>query len=169
MLSQDFNKKAACRKSIDTVYFYVLNKFKSCKSHGLSVLWTDLLILTHFLMLIDHRWLLLCFHLHSFSWLHHACLFLLISTSYYLPVHLALRQSTDSIHQIRLLFKTTSMVEGSCSWNRSSVLIRFFRGLSFYNSTFLHTAVGWKGINRHHLSAPWAWGFLFFLTRLWNY
>lgn len=29
----------------------------------------------------------------------------------------------------------------------------FFRGLSFHNSTFSDVAVGWKRINRHHLSA----------------
>lgn len=65
------------------------------------------------------------------------------SPSYYLPVHLALRQSRDRIHHIRLLFKTTGMVEGSCSRNRSSVLVHFFfRGLSFHNSTFSNASVG---------------------------
>lgn len=77
-------------------------------------------------------------HLHSFSWLLHACLSLAASPSYYLPVHLALRLSTDRIRNIRLLFKTTGMVEGSCSWNRSSVRVHFFSyGLvNFWNLPF---------------------------------
>lgn len=81
-------------------------------------------------------------HLHSFSWLLHACLSLAASPSYYLPVHLALRLSTDRICDIRLLFKTTGMVEGSCSRNRSSVRVHFFffffsQGLvNFWNLPF---------------------------------
>lgn len=78
-------------------------------------------------------------HLHSFSWLLHACLSLAASPSYYLPVHSALRLSTDRICDIRLLFKTTGMVEGSCSRNRSSVRVHLFfsHGLvNFWNLPF---------------------------------
>lgn len=96
-------------------------------------------------------------HLHSFSWLLHACLSLAASPSYYLPVHLALRLSTDRICDTRLLFKTTGMVEGSCSRNRSSVRVHFFflltRACQFLESTF-SDAVGWRRrINGHHLGA----------------
>lgn len=102
-------------------------------------------------------------HLHSFSWLLHACLSLAASPSYYLPVYLALRLSTDRIRDIRLLFKTTGMVEGSCSRNRSSVRVHFFftRACQFLESTFSDAAVGWRRINRHHLSALQTSGFFF--------
>lgn len=66
------------------------------------------------------------------------------------------------------LFKTTAMVEGSCSRDRSSVRVHFFwGGLSFHDSTFSNAPVGWKGINRHHLSAPP--DLIFFPLSLWKY
>lgn len=79
-------------------------------------------------MLSDLPWLLL--PPFAFIFMIAPCLSLSLpaSPSYYLPVHPALRQSADRIHYIRLLFKTTGMVEGSCSRNRSSVLVHFFLG-----------------------------------------
>lgn len=53
------------------------------------------------------------------------------------------------------------------AWLRGAVVetvqvcsFTFFRGLSFHNSTFPDAAVGERGINRHHLSAPQAHSFL---------
>lgn len=102
-----------------------MHSYESCRSETFCALWTLLLLDTSLSMLLDLPWLPL---------LSFALIFMIAPClspfprlpSYYLPVHLALRQSIDRICYIRFLFKTTGTVERSCSWSHSSVLIHFF-------------------------------------------